>query len=158
MNTLKITRLQSFTWTWTSIHLKTLRYSFSFRCKGCTGHWVPVQALITTDVVLPGSWQGRVLRDGQRHRWDCRKISLPGNTVRSADVEMCVYHNFIATERSLTAGWSAWPLTGPDVDCRLPDLVRAGPQEPGFSQSWIWTGTRLLWRCTGRCCSRCSGL
>lgn len=52
-------------------------------------------------------------------------------------------------------------MPGPDGDCRHPDLVGAGPQGPTFYQSWIWTGTRLPWRCTGCCCccrSRSSGL
>lgn len=70
-------------------------------------------------------------------------------------IEKGVYQKFIAIKCWLTVEWSVLPVPGPDGDCRLLDLVRAGPQEPGFSQSWIWTGTRLPWRRTGRCCCCC---
>lgn len=73
--------------------------------------------------------------------------------------KMCKSNIYRHLKCRLTAWWPVLPMAGSDGGCMHPDRVRAGPQEPGFSQSWIWTERRLLWRCTGRCCcSRYSGL
>lgn len=67
--------MQSFTWTQTSIHLRTLWYSMS-----------------VFDVGLP-DWQRQVLGDGHRPRRDRWKISPSGNTM---NLQKCANPTFIA--------------------------------------------------------------